>query len=175
LDAFTARPHQLLYAVPIGEDKLPEVLVLQRDNGGAQLHVFVDTLTAAEYTNKAAAAAGRRQTVFLKIDCGYGYGTKDDTDGTGSGMVPDRPIQDGRGLTAGFHRRAGVPVHDAASVALAKTIAALPALELLGIYCHAGHSYDCCGVEEVRRLHGSTTGAQPRAHMGTSRRAYSAP
>lgn len=79
--------------MPIGEDKLPEVLALQRDHSGAQLHVFVDTLTAAEYTNRAAAAAGRRQTVFLKIDCGYGCGTTDGPDGIGGmdGMVPDCP------------------------------------------------------------------------------------
>ena len=65
-----AGPMQLLYAVPIALDRLPEVLELNRQ--GTRVQVLIDTHTAAEFTDAAARAAGQRLGVFLKLDCGYG-------------------------------------------------------------------------------------------------------
>ena len=48
-------------------------------------------------------------------------------------------------------RRAGTPLDAPESVGLAARLAQAPALEFLGVYCHAGHSYDCCGADEVRQ------------------------
>ena len=58
----------LTYAVPIAPARLPAVLELVRR--GVRLGLLVDHPTAAAEVAAAAAAAGLRLAVWLKVDCG---------------------------------------------------------------------------------------------------------
>jgi D-serine deaminase-like pyridoxal phosphate-dependent protein len=59
----------ITYAVPIAPQKLDEAVALQR--GGARPILLTDDAGAADAMQRAAAAAGVRLAVQMKVDCGY--------------------------------------------------------------------------------------------------------
>lgn len=120
----------ILYAVPLTADKVPEVLALHARL--ASFHVMIDHADQARallaQLQQCAAASGasgaallaKPLSVFVAVDCGY--------------------------------HRDGVDPLDESSVALVRMLATSGVTRFAGIYTHAGHSYDATTVDEVRRI-----------------------
>ncbi len=109
----------ILYAVPITADKLPDAARLTRRLG--TFHVMVDHPRQLDAILAAGPPApGAPWSVVVMVDCGY--------------------------------HRDGVDPGDEASVELVGRICASKDTAFAGIYTHGGHSYDCAGPGEIRRV-----------------------
>jgi D-serine deaminase-like pyridoxal phosphate-dependent protein len=113
----------ILYAVPITADKLPEALRLH-----ARLEAFhvmvdhpehVDAICEA-HVRAPEAARARKLSVFVGVDCGY--------------------------------HRDGLDADDPASVTLVRRLCESGATCFAGLYTHGGHSYDSSNLSELAKI-----------------------
>lgn len=113
----------ILYAVPITPDKLPEARSLS--SSLEAFHVMVDHPLQLEALLKEPApgtteGSPKKWSIVIMVDCGYG--------------------------------RDGVDPKAAESLDLARRVATSSTTTLAGIYTHGGHSYTAKSIEEVQAI-----------------------